>query len=44
MEEVRGETAPPERFDMRKAGVRQIGNPNKPDGPPSNRTPGEDPS
>ncbi|ABL82796.1 MULTISPECIES: lysophospholipid acyltransferase family protein [unclassified Nocardioides] len=29
VEEVRGETAPAERFDMRKAGVRQIGNPNK---------------
>lgn len=29
VEEVRGETAPAERFDMRKAGVRQIGNPHK---------------
>ena len=29
VEEVRGETAPVERFDMRKAGVRQIGNPRK---------------
>ncbi|WP_460834931.1 lysophospholipid acyltransferase family protein [Nocardioides hungaricus] len=29
VEEVRGETAPAERFDMRKAGVRQTGNPNK---------------
>jgi 1-acyl-sn-glycerol-3-phosphate acyltransferase len=30
--EVRGESAPAERFDMRKAGVRQIGNPNKREG------------
>ena len=29
VEDVRGETAPAERFDMRKAGVRQTGNPNK---------------
>lgn len=29
VEEVRGEKAPAERFDMRKAGVRQIGNPHK---------------
>lgn len=29
VEEVRGEQAPAERFDMRKAGVRQIGNPHK---------------
>lgn len=29
VEEVRGEVAPAERFDMRKAGVRQTGNPNK---------------
>ena len=29
VEEVRGETAPAERFDMKKAGVRQTGNPNK---------------
>jgi 1-acyl-sn-glycerol-3-phosphate acyltransferase len=29
VEEVRGETAPVERFDMRKAGVSQIGNPHK---------------
>ncbi|WP_459968784.1 lysophospholipid acyltransferase family protein [Nocardioides pyridinolyticus] len=33
VEEVRGETAPAERFDMRKAGVRQTGNPNKKDRP-----------
>ena len=33
VEEVRGGTAPAERFDMKKAGVRQMGNPNK--------TPGE---
>lgn len=32
VEDVRGETAPAERFDMRKAGVRQTGNPNKPKG------------
>ena len=32
VEEVRGETAPAERFDMKKAGVRPIGNPNKPQG------------
>jgi 1-acyl-sn-glycerol-3-phosphate acyltransferase len=29
VEEVRGETAPAERFDMKKAGVREIGNPHK---------------
>jgi 1-acyl-sn-glycerol-3-phosphate acyltransferase len=29
VEEIRGATAPAERFDMRKAGVRQIGNPHK---------------
>ena len=29
VEELRGETAPAERFDPRKMGVRQIGNPNK---------------
>ena len=29
VQEVRGETAPAERFDMKKAGVRQIGNPNR---------------
>jgi 1-acyl-sn-glycerol-3-phosphate acyltransferase len=37
VEEVRGEKAPAERFDPRKAGVRQIGNPRK-------RLPGEDAS
>lgn len=31
VEELRGETAPVERFDARKMGVRQIGNPNKKD-------------
>lgn len=31
VEELRGEQAPPERFDPRKRGVRQIGNPNKKD-------------
>jgi 1-acyl-sn-glycerol-3-phosphate acyltransferase len=40
VEEVRGAKAPVERFDMRKAGVRQIGNPNKPEP----KIPGEDPS
>lgn len=29
LEEIRGEKAPPERFDMRKAGVRPTGNPNR---------------
>src|SRR6478609_6402180 len=29
VEDVRGEEAPAERFDMKKAGVRQTGNPNK---------------
>jgi len=29
VEEVRGETAPPERFDPRKSGVAEIGNPRK---------------
>jgi 1-acyl-sn-glycerol-3-phosphate acyltransferase len=28
--ELRGQTPPAERFDPRKAGVRQVGNPNKP--------------
>jgi 1-acyl-sn-glycerol-3-phosphate acyltransferase len=37
VEEVRGGTAPAERFDMRKAGVPRIGNPHK-------ALPGEDPS
>ena len=31
--EIRGETAPVERFDPRKAGVRQIGNPKKKERP-----------
>ena len=31
VEELRGETAPAERFDPRKMGVNQIGNPNKKD-------------
>lgn len=30
VEEIRGEQAPEERFDMRRAGVRQTGNPNAP--------------
>lgn len=30
LEDVRGESAPAERFDPRKAGVREIGNPNDP--------------
>ena len=29
VEEVRGAEAPAERFDMKKAGVRETGNPNK---------------
>ena len=33
VEEIRGETAPAERFDPRKAGIRQIGNPNKKERP-----------
>lgn len=40
VEEIRGETAPAERFDMRKAGVREIGNP----GRPEPHEPGEDPA
>ena len=32
VEQVRGETAPAERFDMKKAGVRPTGNPHKKDG------------
>jgi len=31
VEDVRGETAPTERFDMRRAGVRETGDPNKKD-------------
>lgn len=31
VEELRGEQAPEERYDARKSGVRQIGNPNKKD-------------
>jgi 1-acyl-sn-glycerol-3-phosphate acyltransferase len=37
VEEVRGATAPAERFDMKKAGVREIGNPTR-------KQPGEDPA
>lgn len=40
VEEIRGETAPAERFDMRKAGVREIGNPRRPEP----HEPGEDPA
>jgi CRISPR/Cas system-associated protein Cas7 (RAMP superfamily) len=29
VEELRGETAPAERFDPRRMGVKQIGNPNQ---------------
>lgn len=36
VEEIRGETAPAERFDMRKAGVRETGNPHQ--------QPGKDPA
>lgn len=32
VEEIRGEQAPAERFDMRKAGIRETGNPNAPSG------------
>jgi 1-acyl-sn-glycerol-3-phosphate acyltransferase len=39
VEELRGETAPEERFDPRKAGVAEIGNPKK-----GQKVPGEDPS
>lgn len=35
LEEIRGESAPPERFDPRSAGVSELGNPNKPRGPSS---------
>ena len=49
--DIRGEQPPAERFDMKKAGVRQIGNPNKAEkrsAQPSRhraaRQPGEDPS
>ena len=31
--QIRGETAPAERFDPRRAGVRPIGNPNKKERP-----------
>ena len=31
LEDIRGEKAPPERFDPRRAGVRLTGNPNAPD-------------
>lgn len=31
VEEIRGEKAPAERFDMKKSGVRQTGNPNRKD-------------
>ncbi len=50
VEEIRGEQAPAERFDPRKAGVSQIGdpskprNPSKPRTPSTHRTPPEDPS
>lgn len=49
VEDIRGEQAPPERFDMKRAGVRQTGNPNKPVKPvkpvrPGRKQPGEDPS
>jgi 1-acyl-sn-glycerol-3-phosphate acyltransferase len=37
LEEIRGEKAPAERFDMRKAGVRPIGNPHKPSHPEKER-------
>ena len=37
LEELRGEQAPAERFDPRKAGVRLIGNPRDPTEPPRKR-------
>jgi 1-acyl-sn-glycerol-3-phosphate acyltransferase len=37
VEDIRGETAPAERFDMRKAGVPETGNPNKPKKPRKDR-------
>ncbi|WP_182526157.1 lysophospholipid acyltransferase family protein [Nocardioides dongkuii] len=37
VEEIRGATAPAERFDMRRAGAREIGNPHR-------HEPGEDPA
>ena len=43
VEDIRGEKAPAERFDMKKAGVRQTGNPNKA-ARRAARAPGEDPS
>ncbi|WP_244932223.1 lysophospholipid acyltransferase family protein [Nocardioides sp. W7] len=39
VEQIRGATAPTERFDMRKAGVREIGKPDRPQPP----EPGKDP-
>ena len=48
VEDVRGEKAPAERFDPRRAGVREIGNPYKADDARRRRrravAPGEDPS
>jgi 1-acyl-sn-glycerol-3-phosphate acyltransferase len=37
LEDLRGETAPGERFDPKKHGVKQIGNPNKPDSGPARK-------
>jgi 1-acyl-sn-glycerol-3-phosphate acyltransferase len=36
-EELRGEQAPPERYDPKKHGVKEIGNPNKPDAGPTRK-------
>jgi hypothetical protein len=43
VEEIRGEQAPPERYDMRARGDRLIGNPNSPHRP-HRHEPGEDPT
>jgi len=37
LEELRGEKAPAERFDPKKHGVKEIGNPNKPDAGPARK-------
>lgn len=37
LEELRGEQAPAERYDPKKHGVKEIGNPNKPDAGPTRK-------
>lgn len=37
LEELRGETAPAERYDPKKHGVKEIGNPHKPDAGPTRK-------